>query len=1059
MGDGPDRKKYQADSPEVEARKKKDRAEHNRKRLEAEQRYVLGRGNQRDGYYAMLGVGRDASQSEIKKAYRALSNLFHPDRIDGDKTKSDAIIKELNVAFEAVGKSENREAYDRYGAEGVRNAERDRIEAERLENIRLEREAQEKQRQFSAWSDAWFDGRRPTSVNVQILDLLRKGKTVSEVREVIEPMLEEKLKLIPHNDHRHWKEILEKTLDRMIQRFKDEQGGGARSPGGAGAGGAGARAGGDPGRGGDAERERARREYAEKKRAFDAMFDGWTTDANEGSLFKDTLNLLEGGYSFKDATLAAGRDFDSVFNKSGVFVGDRPEYIRRMNEALERARVAYEAKRAGNRGGAGAGAGDARGGDAGGARERADREREEKEHKRKEFEKIMESLLSEKSPVGFYAEALDGFRRGSPLRSVRMVSEAMFANQIKDYRSAISDAEQLAYKAKIEEVIGKAERFYQDERDARDRAYREAEGRNLKDFTARFDQWMTKTDPKSLFVENWGKLKAGVPLADVIASIRAELADGFAKQRIPFALRASFEQRVDAAILELQRDFQADQGKERKRVEFRGRADQFIRENPEYIERNLGHISPDGDAKALVVQLKVLSLKVLNEMIAEYPEITPQEAQKYRTALEQSIDNSAAAFEKKKPKDKGREASEAWFSGVEEAAYQALKGGEPYHKVLARIKAEAAARVASAPAEKQQRFIDKAEAAVDKGFTKNEKEKKGEYAKWSKPWFDGLRAACEAGLDNGVAPNAVKAELRRMLDAKVGILPRAEDRDAEVRRMNTTVDAVIEQWQKKPGKEKAAGEKERAEKAAAEAWLTTEATQKIREILLSGMTKDETDKVVRAILGTKTTTLTEADRKPFLDRLATLVTVEYARYEQDKKREPTEAEKNRAEFEGWVRPWLSRLAGSCRSWLEGRKFEGGNWVPLNQKYDSDKVKVHVRKTLEEKLALIPRGEHATYIERVDEIIAAAIALDTWKRSLPMLCQPMLMEGKPFSEIRKDIEGKLVSMLTMVSADQHAAYRKGVDEALTRLEELHKENERRRGDMNDFLKSVFGDGKK
>ena len=244
-----------------------------------------------------------------------------------------------------------------------------------------------------------------------------------------------------------------------------------------------------------------------------------------------------------------------------------------------------------------------------------------------------------------------------------------------------------------------------------------------------------------------------------------------------------------------------------------------------------------------------------------------------------------------------------------------------------------------------------------------------------------------------------------------------------------------------------------------EVWLTTEATQKIREILKSGMTKADTNQVVRGILFAKMSALTEADRKLFLDRLATLVTVEHTRYEQDKKREPTEAEKKRTEFEGWVRPWLSRLAGSCRSWLEGRKFEGGSWVPLNHKYDAEKVRTHVQQTLADKLVLIPRGEHAAYTEKANEIIAAAIELDTWKKRLPMLCQPMLIEGKPFNEIRKNIEGNLEPMLAVVAADQHAAYRKSVDEDLARLEELYKENEKRRGNMNDFLQSVFGDGKK
>ncbi len=934
------------------------------------------------------------------------------------------MFKQVTAAYGVLFDKQKRAAYDRGGHAGLEGeAKKEAVEKERAS--------------FLAWAESYFDERHPRGLYKTLTRHLDEfGDYNDFIKEdfiVARGMIER----IPNAERKAYMDKRDAVLSRVLSERQRK------------AAGAGARAGRDPGRGGDAG-ERAHREYAERKRTFDAMFDGWMTDANEGSLFKETISFLERGYTFSQAVRSSSDHFEEEIN---AFLGveflsliERVKYKERMNAAFNRAKDAYEIKQA-RGGGAGAGAG----GDAGGARERAERERVEKERQRQAFERIMEDLLSEKSPVGFYAEALKGFRDGRTFRSVKISSEARFETEIRDYRSVVSSTEQIVYKQKIEGAINRAERFYQDEREARDRAYREAEGKNLKDFTARFDQWMTKTNPNSLFVKNWGKLKTEVPLADVITSIRAELADSFAKQRIPFPLRASFEQRVEAAILELQRDFQADQGKERKRVEFRGRADQFIRENPAYIERNLGHISPDEDTKALVAQLKVLSLKVLNEMIAEYPEITPQEAQGYRTALEKSIDESAAAFEKKRSKDKGREAFEAWLGGVEEAAYQAFKGGEAYSKVIKRIGEEAKARTAGAPADRQERYVKKAEDAVNKAFLRNEKEKRVEYEKWSKPWFDGLRAACEMGLDNGVAPDKVKEELRKMLDAKVSILPREDDRKAEVRRMETTVDAVIEQWKKKPGNEKGVGEKKRAEKAAAEAWLSgAEAKDKIYSVLKSGMSKDETETIVRVILRNKMTSLSEVDQKPYLDRLMTLMATEHARYEQDKKR---------AEFEGWVRPWLAHLAGSCRSWLEGRKFEGGNWVPLHQKYDPDKVRGHVQKTLAEKLVLIPKGEHAAYTEKVDEIIAAAITLDAWKRNLHKLCQPMLIEGKPFSEIRKDIEGKLVQMLTMVSANQHAAYRKGVDEALARLEELYKENKKRKDDMNDFLRNAFGDGKK
>jgi molecular chaperone DnaJ len=66
----------------------------------------------RGDYYEILGVPRDVSDEDLKKAYRKLVLQYHPDRNPGDKTAEEKI-REINAAYEVVGDPEKRRAYDR----------------------------------------------------------------------------------------------------------------------------------------------------------------------------------------------------------------------------------------------------------------------------------------------------------------------------------------------------------------------------------------------------------------------------------------------------------------------------------------------------------------------------------------------------------------------------------------------------------------------------------------------------------------------------------------------------------------------------------------------------------------------------------------------------------------------------------------------------------------------------------------------------------------------------------------------------------------------------------
>ena len=64
-------------------------------------------------YYKILDVSKDASQDEIKKAFRKKAMQHHPDREGGDEAK----FKEINEAFQVVGDKEKRQQYDQFGAD------------------------------------------------------------------------------------------------------------------------------------------------------------------------------------------------------------------------------------------------------------------------------------------------------------------------------------------------------------------------------------------------------------------------------------------------------------------------------------------------------------------------------------------------------------------------------------------------------------------------------------------------------------------------------------------------------------------------------------------------------------------------------------------------------------------------------------------------------------------------------------------------------------------------------------------------------------------------------
>ncbi len=63
-------------------------------------------------HYQVLGVAKDASQDEIKKAFRSLALRYHPDRNPQDQQEAEEKFKEINAAYEVLGDRARRKQYD-----------------------------------------------------------------------------------------------------------------------------------------------------------------------------------------------------------------------------------------------------------------------------------------------------------------------------------------------------------------------------------------------------------------------------------------------------------------------------------------------------------------------------------------------------------------------------------------------------------------------------------------------------------------------------------------------------------------------------------------------------------------------------------------------------------------------------------------------------------------------------------------------------------------------------------------------------------------------------------
>ena len=73
---------------------------------------------QKRDYYEVLGVSKNATDEELKKAFRKLAKKYHPDANLDNKEEAEKNFKEVNEAYEVLSDKQKRQMYDQFGFNG-----------------------------------------------------------------------------------------------------------------------------------------------------------------------------------------------------------------------------------------------------------------------------------------------------------------------------------------------------------------------------------------------------------------------------------------------------------------------------------------------------------------------------------------------------------------------------------------------------------------------------------------------------------------------------------------------------------------------------------------------------------------------------------------------------------------------------------------------------------------------------------------------------------------------------------------------------------------------------
>ena len=171
--------------------------------------------------YEILGIGRDATKEEIKKAYRKLALKYHPDHNPGNQ-EAEEKFKEVNMAYEVLSDPGKKKEYDETGnydgEDNVRKAAIDHLRSMMAQAVKQDNEMS----RISSFGNLYESD---NTLMKKIMRALVKQKadtnsSIVEARKTIKHLEEEKKKVRMKDNAKHSFNIFESTVDVLINNSK-----------------------------------------------------------------------------------------------------------------------------------------------------------------------------------------------------------------------------------------------------------------------------------------------------------------------------------------------------------------------------------------------------------------------------------------------------------------------------------------------------------------------------------------------------------------------------------------------------------------------------------------------------------------------------------------------------------------------------------------------------------------------------------------------------------------------------------------------------------------------